>query len=608
MKLTILQKAIISCFAVLTIIAVILSCRRHELGYEKISPEQKFFSVPGNTNPIVKEIAQKIFKQNQQYGFVNSLTGRVGYPVWDKSNVQKSLPDNHAAGRTARVSNDYVYIPFVSEKGLSTILVVGMSTTDTSYRLLYPEEYSTFDFNYTDTTKTNARDFFLLFARFENLVFGHEDFEIKDNRLFGLSGRPPVTATIRFTEGKGCESCNTGMMPEIWQVCVTYSNPATCTCPPEWEECDMCPVCADETCWSGYAIGGGDGGGEGWDDEGGSGNGGGGGGGNTWWDDPCEEDADANGKVEPCDGIVGWEPIIDVPSPPYSQWGYKHFESWYISEEDYVKIENWRLNNIDTIGLDSCVRKILEKILGSDNLIGKILAKMERSNEFPLNIEKFRVKIMVDTLIGAWGYTQRGYFNPSTQVFTDTIIIKDSLVMFGTELGVASTLIHELIHAYMKSIFHRFFYNGYTVNPSGLGVDTLFNVYIDTLIARHTRLALNSWTRTNRQYDHNFMADKLIDRMKEMLAHIDDNRNTDEFYWSLIWSGLDSTTTMLRYWPNCPSWPPTSGAPSPSNDSTWGLRYALTEPRLDSLSRWISREKRGKSTAKGRPKIPGGCY
>ena len=343
---------------------------------------------------------------------------------------------------------------------------------------------------------------------------------------------------------------------------------------------------------------------------GGGGSGGGGGGAlNQWWEeDPCH-----HGSIPGCgnDVTFGWMPTDDMGDyfDDYEDWGYKHFETWDVTAEDYAKIQNWRLNNIDTTGLDSCVRKILDKLTGNQNLIGRILAKMERSNEYPLNIEQFRIKLKVDTLTGNWGKTKRGYFDPFSQVFTDTIIIKDSLVMFGTELAVAQTIMHEMIHAYMKSIFHRFFYNSYTANEiSGFNIDTLFNVYVDTLLARHTRKNLNNWISTNTEYDHNFMANKLMVIMNETLAYIDDNRNTDEYYWALNWGGLEKTTTMRRYWPNAPVWPPTSGYPAPHNDSTWGLRYALTEPRLDSISRWNYRENHGSSLAKGRPKIPGGCY
>jgi len=58
----------------------------------------------------------------------------------------------------------------------------------------------------------------------------------------------------------------------------------------------------------------------------------------------------------------------------------------------YEKIENWRLYNIDTTGLDSCRQLLLRKLLGSvngNNTLGKILAKMDRPVKDSNNLEKF---------------------------------------------------------------------------------------------------------------------------------------------------------------------------------------------------------------------------
>jgi hypothetical protein len=222
--------------------------------------EQKFFTLPDNTDPVIKALAQNIYRQNQQKGFVNNLARKVGFPVWNKSMVQKTHSgniNNRGAGGSGK---EYVYIPFVSNNRISSVLIVGMSNTDTAYNLLYSEEYSLYDFNYADTSKTNARDVFLLFARFEELVFGHKDFLIKDSRFFGVNSRPPTKATVNFAEGSGCATCSAYQMPEFWEVCITWFG-SNCNCPPQWEECDLCETCAVTQCWSGWTIGGGDGGG-----------------------------------------------------------------------------------------------------------------------------------------------------------------------------------------------------------------------------------------------------------------------------------------------------------------------------------------------------------
>jgi hypothetical protein len=61
------------------------SCRRvPDVSFEQ-NYEQRFFTVPGNTHPLVKSLAEKIRQQNQRYGFINGLVKRAGYALWNKS-------------------------------------------------------------------------------------------------------------------------------------------------------------------------------------------------------------------------------------------------------------------------------------------------------------------------------------------------------------------------------------------------------------------------------------------------------------------------------------------------------------------------------------------
>ena len=616
MKVLLSKKIFICSLFIFVSIVTIISCRKLDLLQErerepKVDRISKFFDVPTNAGPKVKAIAQSIYRQNQQRNFIDKLIERVGYPHWDKAMVASKEGVN-ARTTTDADSSEIVYIPFSIPDSSSTaaVLSVGLnySLTDTLYHMVYPSQYKYYSFDTTD--EWNARTIFQLFTEFDYQMFNQRVINVTDGRILG--GKFEDNRQIKRITGS-IGGLSQGRTEAMITVCATYGAffPARMAANPRTNQEIYFTVCnnfwVDNPNDPGPLSlpGGGSASGSYTQASGGH------------WDTipPCPEErrmVRTNGQPLEC-SYVGWlyiwQPDLEAYFADYENWGYKHFENRDVTVEDYAKINNWGFYNIDTVGLDSCVRIILDKILGNGNPIGKMLAKMERSNDFPLNIEKFKIKIKVDTLTGNWGQTRKGYFDASTQVFTDTIIIKDSLVMNGTQLAVAQTIIHELIHAYMKSIFHRFFYNAYTANEiSGLNIDTMFNVYIDTLLARHTRLNLNSWVPANPEYDHNFMADKLINEMTEMLAYIDDHRNTDEFYWVLNWDGLGKTRTLKRYWHNIPAWPPTSGYPAPSNDSTWGLKYAFTEARLDSLRRWPNRENYGSSLAKGRPKIPGGCY
>jgi hypothetical protein len=608
------------------IITLYFSCRRdHELRYERMTPEQKFFNIPRNADPKIKAIAEKILQQNQRYGFINGLVTRVGYPMWDKTNFGR-LGSSSNTTRTGSQSTEYVYIPFVSEKGLSTILIVGMSSADTSYRLLYPEEYSAFDFSYSDTTKTNARDVFLLFARFENLIYKHEDFRIIDSRLFGFTGRPPTTASIRFTDGTGCESCSAYQMPEYWSVCVTYSNPATCTCPPQWEQCDMCSVCVAEQCWSGWTIGGDDGSGDGWVDDGDAfEGGGGGGGGSSWWEEPCQEDANGDGRVEPCDGTVAWEPVQDNTTP-YSLLGYQHLNFWDVSQQDFIKIENWRMYNIDTTNLDSCRKLMFKQIMTSNpsNVIGRILAKMDRSILDTNNIEKFQVQYKIlDTTWGLTGLTHPDSikYNAASGIFYATIFLNQKNLDSSTNIFVASTIIHETLHAYLASIVYRIRQGGVTIAQlQRMSYDSLFSEYVDTMIVRNGLVHPDSlYFTTSYAYHHDLMASKLVEKIAEAVKnYANDASISDEYYWYLAWKGLYESKTWRRYYPNfATDWPLTGGnptlinptSPALNDSSTNGLKYALTKARLTNIIKCHGDESKSYVGSKG--KIPislPGCY
>jgi hypothetical protein len=295
----------------------------------------------------------------------------------------------------------------------------------------------------------------------------------------------------------------------------------------------------------------------------------------------------------------------------YSQLGYHHLETWDISGEDYGKIQYWRQNNIDTTHLDSCIRKILDKILNSNTSIGKLLVKMEKSIFKNSNIEKFKIKFAVKNMGGdTLGLTTPG--NMQNKIWYDTIYIDQGVADSASEIGVTQVIIHEVVHAYLKSIINRYAASSFnSAQIAALKIDTLFSTFIDSMVAINTRKNLIQWLNADPQKQHNFMADRMLNAFSEILKSVDDGRNSNEFYWLMGWLGLKSTRTIKFYWPNYSQdspldWPPTN--PSPSEDSTMGLKYALTETRLDSMRKYNTREIYNKSKAKGRPKQPTGCY
>jgi hypothetical protein len=484
-----------------------------------------------------------------------------------------------------------------------------MSASDTTYRLLYAEEYSTYDFNYTVTTKTNAKDVFLLFARFEDIVLGHDEFEIKDTRLFGFNTRPPTRASLRFTEGTGCETCSAYQMPEYWEICVTYSGP-NCNCPSSYEVCDMCYTCAEELCIYGWSIGGGDVSGDGWDDgDPWEGEGGGGVPNENWWDEECEEDPSGIGRYVPCDGVVGWQPISN--EQPYILFGAAHFDTWQISLQDAIKVDFWKSNNLDTTGLDSCRKLVLIKLIetvGSSPL-GNFLSKLDRAIGEDNTIDKFKLHFILRPLSINESQVENSSYNPITKEYEADIVFDSTIAVSSTDLYIAQSFIHEIVHAYLSYIWRKIYEGTTTVQLDSLKYDSVFNAYVDTLRMRDS-LNTSMAGLFSESYQHNFMADQLLEYMAEILEKFDNSSISNKrYYWYLAWSGLTRphTKTWKLHWPNYPNWPPSN--PSPNIDSTRGLKYALTLSRIDSIyNKILHNERTANISALGNPPIVGGCY
>ena len=340
----------------------------------------------------------------------------------------------------------------------------------------------------------------------------------------------------------------------------------------------------------------------------------------SWWVNPCPNGGGGSvskmSVTEEC-SASGWTPMPTTGGILYPQLGFHHLETWDVSAEDYGKIEYWRQNNIDTSLLDSCIKKIIEKLMSNlnGNFLGKILSKMDRSIFEPTNIEKFKIKFLWDNTLDSFdiGRFTADTFVQSTGVFVGRIRLNPRFKEISTELAWAHTILHEMIHGYMASIHYRYFYNLNASQIKNMKYDSLFTNYVDTLLARTTRKGLNTFYTINQGYQHNYMADKLLNKFAEGLELFDESRITNRrYYWLYSWDGLWESRTIRSHWPNrkdsipANRWPPLN--PAPSDDSTRGLLYALTISRIDSMYKAAQAESYGTSSALGRRKISGGCY
>lgn len=189
-------------------ILLYFSCRRTpDVSFEQ-KFEQRFFTIPSNTHPLVKIFSEKIKEQNKRYGFVNGLVRRTGFAYWNMSIIGQSTQS--IVGRnTGGSDTTMLLIPFVKDNNpyVNSILYIRMTKEDTTYKLVYAEEYVNYGFDTTLTNHWDGRDVFHLFTIFDNMIFGHTKFKIKDSRLFGIDTSLYSKVVLTNGPGQNCEAC-----------------------------------------------------------------------------------------------------------------------------------------------------------------------------------------------------------------------------------------------------------------------------------------------------------------------------------------------------------------------------------------------------------------
>jgi hypothetical protein len=73
----------------------------------KIDNTKRFFTIPGQTHPAVKRVADKMKRMDQRYPFINKFITKQGFALWDKAIVTSG---GSARGQS---SNYSVLIPLV---------------------------------------------------------------------------------------------------------------------------------------------------------------------------------------------------------------------------------------------------------------------------------------------------------------------------------------------------------------------------------------------------------------------------------------------------------------------------------------------------------------
>lgn len=138
--------------------------------------------MPVGTDPLVGILVKRLYQNDQNNEFASLLETKALTPMWNKALINP-LPGSNSVkqGEPGQI----VSIPFVSKRLQQTtsILFVSVTSVDTSYTLIPASRYSNYGFTKAEEGKWNATDIFHLFTKFDNSIFGHKKFLIKDKRL-----------------------------------------------------------------------------------------------------------------------------------------------------------------------------------------------------------------------------------------------------------------------------------------------------------------------------------------------------------------------------------------------------------------------------------------
>lgn len=630
------------------------SCRKTDVNQNTPASSQpidvtaKFFSIPSATHPVVRQIAKELERRNTKNEFINDFARTKGLVIWDKALL--NLPGKSAGnsfGGGANGLDSLVYLPLVLQNGNTTNGFLRAIIDDSiSFSYCLAKDYKKYPIT-SANGETSADEFSSFFMLMDNLVFGHTLFTLTSKDL--LNGGGPASNHVRKAEilsvADGLTSGNNLCEGTIYTVSWLVQDAANCTCAngaanggvcQDWQTgCQACSntvsitiTVGDGGCGGGGASQGPVGGGA---PITGGPSGGGSGGGQPPPYYPCSSSTPTPNlwpePLPPCPppgGGSGWLPI-----PTSMQYtGYNNFySSTMAAGRDYQRINNFKNQNLDTSLLDQCMRAILSAIINDTaSDLGKLLLKMDYSAFQIPSIEKFKLKFeSIDSLVGPNGHIaailRPASVNYTGGVFTGTIQVSRIFPTMSTDIFMASTLIHEIVHAYLGFLYLRIT-NGATV--ASLQSETkgsVFNQYVDSLVSsNHDLLLMDSTLSPSTNFQHNYMANFLLDWVAKVTARYASHFTYPSlagtgltsipqwYFWNLAWGGLEGTNAWQTHWTNYPNLPVTGISTTLTTSSITGFTYPLTSQRVEDVARANANEAIGNSYSIGRKPIGGGCY
>lgn len=385
--------------------------------------EQAFFQVGPQADPLLQVVANKLRAINQQHPFVNRIAQQAGMPQWQQD-MRVAGERNELMGiqsKTARNTKAH-FIPFIKEgaRRISALLMVKVSGTDTTYKMIYRQHYRNYGFT-ERPGKWNARTVMLLFAMMEEQVFDYKNFLVNDGRIMGgkigerfrISFEPDATSSDPNNQRSGLvTTCKN------YKSCFTVGGPYICAnrtvCKTEFvydQPEEVQSFLDDDT---GADIPGGD---------------------TTFiLVEPCpdqntstqtgwQQPDDSFYAIDPCDETAGWEPEALVANQSI----------------------------IDSLQGYPCAQDILSEMPSLNHEVEKILTQVFKTVSTVNILFKADEKLTKDH---DDGYTKIS--RNSKSYFEATINLNPWVLNHSSKEYILVTMVHESVHAYIDYWHSRY--------------------------------------------------------------------------------------------------------------------------------------------------------
>lgn len=551
------MKKIITAFSALLIVSIgFWACRKQDYSFKEADNAltvEKFFTLPNNASPEIMRIAARLKQLNDKTGFIADLVHREGLAIWDKSiyntakNHSTSVIDvatnsiNTNANGTSN-NDTIVYIPLVLQNAdYVNAFIYATLNGDIRLKLYRAKEYANREFGDLQGKANNADHFALQMMLLNEKVFGYTEFRLKDSRLFKnltavAKGADDKNRTLKLTTSNTSQSTS-GIKLMGWEhidvtVCVTTTSYNCATpnwpgcqpvCDASYHECVKCTKDVSTSCqtttYSYFVepketpqppLGSTDGGG-----------------GTPITGNPapsgpvqCNPTPELDNGLLPCEkgNTTGW---TIVPS--------KSVSAYDPMIADSVVIDTSITNNYP------CFSKIIDTLSSFSNLNQK--AQVALSQIFNTN-KRIHTTLKLDrSLVGTStsAYTKRtGYSTTNASDtaelnFSATIFINPDMLASATKEYIATTVVHESMHAYIDYIFTL--YNLQLVDSNY--VKAKFPIFWGGINARKTPSEIQQ---------HNLMASNWVKLISDPLYGFTNNELTqptkDSIYQAIGWGGL----------------------------------------------------------------------